>query len=81
MAKRKEVEHTCFSITEKGISIQLPKSNDLSPCYSRRQLKDIIADLQAVFEDDLWAAWRTELRERRSLTKQRATRRGKPRSR
>lgn len=66
MAKRKHAEHTSFGITEKGITIQLPKSDDVSPRYSRAQLKGIIADLEAVLDDDLWAAWRAEARGTRS---------------
>ncbi|WP_194480664.1 hypothetical protein [Bradyrhizobium sp. CCBAU 53338] len=57
MPKRdKEALHCLVTATAKGIRIQLPKTDDLSPLYSRKQVKNIIADLQSALDNDLFLA-------------------------
>lgn len=54
MAKqRKRLERCSVGISAKGITIQLPGSDDVSPVYSRRQVASIVADLQAALDDDM----------------------------
>jgi hypothetical protein len=56
MAKRKQDTHCVnWNITAKGIAFVLPKTDDLSPTYSRKELKRIIAGLQEALDDDLGA--------------------------
>jgi hypothetical protein len=53
MAKRKQ-EHCQVMLTAKGVRIILPKTDDLSPLYSRKQMRSIIADLQSALDDDMF---------------------------
>jgi len=54
--KRKEETYTCVGFTAKGVRITLPKTDFLSPMYSRKQARLIIADLQAALDDDMFYA-------------------------
>lgn len=56
MAKRYQEAHCQISTTAKGMRITLPKSDYLSPLYSRRQLKRNIAELQDALDDDMFTA-------------------------
>jgi len=57
MAKRRQEAHHCgVSLTPKGVRIILPKSDYLSPLYSRKQVRQIIADLQSALDDDMFVA-------------------------
>ena len=56
MAKRMRQTQTLnWSITAKGINFVLPKTDDPSPTYSRRELKRIIASLQEALDDEMGA--------------------------
>lgn len=54
--KKRETHHCLIGVNARGVRIQLPKSDYLSPMYSRRQVKSIIADLQSALDGDLFAA-------------------------
>jgi hypothetical protein len=57
MAKpRKEDTYTMTSLTPRGVRITLPKTDYLSPLYSRKQARAIIADLQDALDNDLFYA-------------------------
>ncbi|WP_426409452.1 hypothetical protein [Bradyrhizobium ganzhouense] len=55
MAKRKQETCVAWNITAKGISFVLPKTDDLSPTYSRKEVKRIIARLQDALDDEMGA--------------------------
>ncbi|WFU23569.1 hypothetical protein QA649_37045 [Bradyrhizobium sp. CB1717] len=55
MAKKRKLEtFTSVGFTARGVRIILPKTDYLSPMYSRKQIRAIIADLQAALDDDLF---------------------------
>jgi hypothetical protein len=57
IAKRSKQEMcTMTSLTPRGVRITLPKTDYLSPMYSRKQVRAIIADLQDALDNDLFYA-------------------------
>lgn len=53
---RKEDSYTITSFTPRGVRIEFPKSDYISPLYSRKQVRAIIADLQDALDNDLFYA-------------------------
>lgn len=54
--KRKDDTYTMTSLTPRGVRITLPRTDDLSPLYSRKQVRAIIADLQDALDGDMFYA-------------------------
>lgn len=54
--RKQETHCTQVMMTAKDVRVILPKSDELSPSYSRKQVRGIIAALQDALDDDLFYA-------------------------